>query len=380
MFRVTSTGAKSFAFKYRPPGSRETITLTIGSIKDVDLAEARRLVGGFRQMLVNGQDPRENSPRAARKKAEEASIQFGAVADEYVEKYAKPNKDSWKLDEYYLKRAKTWFVGRQIAGLTDDDLAEFLDDIAGDAPVTANRTQSVLHKMFSWAKEPGRKYVPLNPLSDMARRGGKEKRRDRVLSDDEIRVLWRGLDDPKVPCKKDTGLALKLVLATMARPGQVARARVDGMIGLSGDDPQWHLRPEHVKKRREVIVPLNHVSVGIIKIAIKDDGQKVLFPTSLGEMETMTRHSLSQSLNDKPSEDRIGIRAFLGMAHFTPHDLRRTAATISRRAGAPRDDVKALLDHIEGDVTAVYDKYDMLKEKKAVTEILGRELERIIGG
>ena len=75
----------------------------------------------------------------------------------------------------------------------------------------------------------------------------------------------------------------------------------------------------------------------------------------------------------------MGIREFLGMAHFTAHDLRRTAATIARRAGAARPDVKALLDHLQGDVTDVYDKYDMLQEKRRVVEILAAELLRIIG-
>ena len=67
------------------------------------------------------------------------------------------------------------------------------------------------------------------------------------------------------------------------------------------------------------------------------------------------------------------------MEHFTAHDLRRTAATIARRAGAARPDVKALLDHLQGDVTDVYDKYDMLQEKRQVVEILATELLRIIG-
>ena len=66
------------------------------------------------------------------------------------------------------------------------------------------------------------------------------------------------------------------------------------------------------------------------------------------------------------------------MAHFTAQDLRRTAATIARRAGAPRPDVKALLDHLQGDVTDVYDKYDMLPEKRRVVDILAAELRRII--
>nr|WP_166309075.1 tyrosine-type recombinase/integrase [Bradyrhizobium sp. 2S1]MCK7664803.1 tyrosine-type recombinase/integrase [Bradyrhizobium sp. 2S1] len=67
------------------------------------------------------------------------------------------------------------------------------------------------------------------------------------------------------------------------------------------------------------------------------------------------------------------------MDHFTPHDLRRTAATIARRADAPRDCVKATLDHVNGEVTDVYDKYDMLKEKTDVQGILASALTNIIG-
>lgn len=52
---------------------------------------------------------------------------------------------------------------------------------------------------------------------------------------------------------------------------------------------------------------------------------------------------------------------------------------IARRAGAPRPDVKALLDHVNGDVTEVYDKYDMLKEKRQVEDLLASELRRIVG-
>lgn len=379
MFRVTETGAKSFAFKYKLPGTRQVITLTIGPVDAIGLAEARELAGGYRQLLIKGEDPRQHSKREIKRRDEKQAIQFSAVADQYIEEYAKPRKDSWKNDQLYLKRVKEWFDGVPIHRITDDDLAECLDDIAETAPVSANRTQSVLHTLWKWAKQPGRKYVQINPLADMHRRGGKETRRDRVLTDAEIRTLWHGLDHPEIPCTRPVALALKLVLSTMVRPGQAAGALIKGLQGLSGDDPQWQLETESVKKRREVIVPLNPLAVSVIKQAMADPYQIVLFPARRGENEEMARHSLSKALNDRPSEDRIGIRTFLKMEHFTPHDLRRTAATISRRAGAPRPDVKAMLDHINGDVTAVYDKYDMIKEKWDVARILGDELTRIIG-
>jgi len=115
----------------------------------------------------------------------------------------------------------------------------------------------------------------------------------------------------------------------------------------------------------------------------------VLFPSrfdSEGKV-SIRRDALSQALNGKKNEkrrdgrreDRIGIREFLKLDHFTGHDLRRTGATLARRAGAPRPDVKAMLDHINGDVTAIYDKYDMLEEKRAVVATLAGELRRVIG-
>ena len=67
----------------------------------------------------------------------------------------------------------------------------------------------------------------------------------------------------------------------------------------------------------------------------------------------------------------------LGMAKWTPHDLRRTAATLARRHGVPRDHVRALLAHTEGDVTAIYDRFDMLPEKRRAVTTLGSAIDAI---
>jgi integrase len=69
----------------------------------------------------------------------------------------------------------------------------------------------------------------------------------------------------------------------------------------------------------------------------------------------------------------------LGMEKWTPHDLRRTAATLARRHGVPRDHVRALLAHTEGDVTSIYDQYDMLAEKRAAVIKLGSAIDAIVG-
>ena len=63
------------------------------------------------------------------------------------------------------------------------------------------------------------------------------------------------------------------------------------------------------------------------------------------------------------------IVAALGIERFTPHDLRRTAATILDRAGYSLEQIGALLAHTG--VTAVYarwDKFDLRREMATAVE------------
>lgn len=389
--RVRPTGAKSFIIVYRAGTGRTAPTrrFTIAAVGKLppDLArnQAKILLGA----VANGADP-AGEKRSARPRRDR--VTFDQLAQKYLDEYAKVRKSSWKNDESYLKRPRAKWKRRPADEITDDDVAELLEKIGANAPVSANRTQSILHTLFSWAAEPGRKHVKENPVRNMKRRFN-EAARERVLTDGEIKTLWWGLDDPELPASRPVALALKLILATMVRPGQSVGAMVPELVGLDGEDPQYHIPKDRVKKRREVIVPLNGLAVTIIREAIADKRQGAVFCSwSFGSAEPadadagfapLTRDALSAALNGRPAKGkrpaRKGIREHLGMAHWTPHDLRRTAATVARRGGAKREDVKALLDHLEGDVTATYDKYNMLKEKREVATILEAELRKIIG-
>jgi len=389
--RVRPTGAKSFIIVYRAgtgrmaPFRRFTIAAVGKLAPDLARNQAKILLG----TVANGADP-AGEKRAAR--PQRGRLAFDELAQLYLDQYAKVRKSSWKNDESYLKRPRAKWKRRPAAEITDDDVAELLEEIGATAPVSANRTQSILHTLFSWAAEPGRKHVKENPVRNMKRRFN-ETPRERVLTDSEVKTLWWGLDDPDLPASRPVALALKLILATMVRPGQSVGALVQELMDLDGEDPQYHVPKDRVKKRREVIVPLNGLAVSIIREAIADERQGAVFCSwSFGMRDSendeewfapLTRDALSAALNGRAAKGkhppRKGIREHLGMAHFTPHDLRRTAATIARRGGAKREDVKALLDHLEGDVTATYDKYNMLKEKRQVATTLEAELRKIIG-
>ena len=69
----------------------------------------------------------------------------------------------------------------------------------------------------------------------------------------------------------------------------------------------------------------------------------------------------------------------LGIVHFTPHDLRRTAATFMAQAGELDEVIDAVLNHVKGGVIKVYNLYRYDKEKQAALENWERKLKSLIG-
>jgi len=363
--RVTERGAKSFAFQYRSKRDGKVVRLTLGTYPDLGLADARMKAEQYRHLIAQGGDPRDEK-RDAVTSAKRQGKTFDEVAELYMEQYAKPNKASWQDDQSHLKRPRAKWRNLAISAITDDHVAELLDEIVVEAPVSANRTQSILHTLFRWAKEPGRKYVTINPLADMKRRA-KETPKDRVLSDDEIRTLWHALDIE--PVNPSIALMLKMILLTAARPGMVAGMLRDELHGLDGAAPEWHLPASRMKNGKPFILPLSPQAVAIIKQAQPEPAEPVIFPSPHHNRAPMARQSLSRAA--------VVLVDQLGMAKWTPQDLRRTAATLARRHGVPRDHVRALLAHTEGDVTAIYDRFDMLPEKRRAVTTLGSAIDAI---
>jgi integrase len=363
--RVTDRGVRTFAYTYRSPTRQCMARLTIGRYPDISLAQARQLADDYRKAVANGRDPQAEKIEARTKAP---VVTFDLVAEQYLEQYAKVRKASWRNDEHCLRRPVAAWRGRSIRSITDDDAAALLNTIAATAPVSANRTQATLHTLFVWAKQPPRKYVILNPLADLPRR--RETPKDRELDANELRILWHGLDAPNLPTDRPIALALRFILLTMARPGMVAGATRDEMRDLDGEAPEWHLGADRMKNRKPFIVPLSGAAVEIIREAMPDPDQLAVFRSRWHARASIGRASISHAL--------LGIVAHLGMQPFTPHDLRRTAATIARRAGASRESVEALLAHTKADVTAIYDRYDMLAEKRQAADILADAVAGIV--
>ena len=110
-------------------------------------------------------------------------------------------------------------------------------------------------------------------------------------------------------------------------------------------------------------VPLSPAAVRLIGEALdpsKDEANgandQAVFAGRFEGVEALARHSLSQAVRRIVTENEL--------AAFTPHDLRRTGATIAQAARLPVDFVKALLNHNDKGVTGIYARWHMFEEKR----------------
>ena len=118
---------------------------------------------------------------------------------------------------------------RSCAGeVTKHDIATLSNDIvAGKFGVpsvsNARHMRKAVSGLFNWAAEAGRDYVTASPCVNLPKLDP-EHPRTRVLSEDEIRIFWHGLDRDDLPWDRKTRLALKFELVTMLRSGELLAA------------------------------------------------------------------------------------------------------------------------------------------------------------
>jgi len=360
--RVSPKGKKSFVYMYRHEGKARFLTL--GDYPRMTLADAHKAHAEAMKKVEEGIDP---GAEAVAERAEDRQAPTVAVlADEYMEKWAKPRKRSWREDERILKKDILPEWGRRKAReITRRDVIRLLDGIVDrGAGIMANRTLAAIRKMFNFAVS--RDIVPVSPCLAV-RSPAPEQQRDRVLTTDEIRAFWHGLDGAKMA--EGTKLALKLQLVTDQRKAEIVTARWDE-IDLT--DKWWTIPPEKAKNKMAHRVPLSPLALELLQAAKKITGDSPwLFPSPQTDRH-ITPEAVDHALR-RPGLEALGFT-------FVPHDLRRTAASHMTGMGISRLVVSKILNHAERGVTSVYDRSSYDREKRQALDSWGRKLQAIVEG
>jgi integrase len=379
-FVVQPSGARSWAVRYRADG--KPAKLTLGPFPAVGLAEARRRAREELGKIAGGEDPastKRTAREAARAAAAAESDRVSAVATEFVKRAVTKRtghrriSDSWAAERERLLRVEVLpkIGSKRIGDVTKADILGLLEGMVDrGSAVNANRLLAVLRRMFNWCisrglvdKSPCDKLTPPAP----------ETSRDRVLSDDEIRLVWNAFGRVGYPF----GPMAQLLLLTGARLNEIASGR---WSEIDLEAKTWTVAKERSKNGVAHELPLSDAAIGILRSLPRIGDRKDVFVFS-----TTGRTPVSGFSNAKEAIDRAMVEAHGADAipHWTFHDLRRSAASGMAGIGSAPHVVEAALGHKSGTikgVAAVYNRYSYNVEKRAALDAWSRRIDSIISG
>jgi integrase len=137
----------------------------------------------------------------------------------------------------------------------------------------ANRVSALLAQMFSFGVERG--MHDASPFISLPRRGGTEKSRNRKLNDREVRVFWKKLTSWRLSV--EVRIALKLILVTVQRPGEVALAAREE---FDLERRIWTIPKERSKNGQPHEVPLSDLALTLLRhLRRRLGGTQYLFPS-----------------------------------------------------------------------------------------------------
>jgi integrase len=341
-FIVQPSGVKSWAVRYRLNG--RTFKHTLGRYPLFDLKTAREAGAKALRAVAEG-----GQPGAQRTDTVDAAV------TQFIERHGKRRYRPRSLHEaerLLHRHVLANWRSRKLNSISCADVRALLDSI--EAPWAANRTLNLVSKFFNWCVE-----VDLLEASPVAgiKKPFAEPSRDRVLTDDELRAVWRAADGVGYPF----GSIVQLLALTGQRRGEVAGMRWDEIAG-----DLWTLPKERTKNARLHTVPLSRQAMAIIEAAprISDFVFSANGEQSVSGFSNPKRH----------------IAEIAGVINWRLHDLRRSVASGMARLGINLPVIEKVLNHSGGSfagIVGVYQRHEYAKEKREALQQWADHVERL---
>ena len=237
------------------------------------------------------------------------------------------------------------------------DVMELIDSIVDrGSPVTARRVHAHLHRFFAWCVSRG--YIDTNPMMYLSK-PGVDNKRDRVLSDEELKRVWNEASALGWPF----GSAILFLILTGAR-----RQEIGGLRWSEIKDHRIELGGLRTKNGHAHSIPLSAPALQILETIPRVVDCEFVF-TAKGKSAIANWSRTKAKLDHK-----LGFEWRL-------HDLRRTLATGLQKLGTPLQVTKSILGHTAGSrggIVGVYQRYDYANEKRAALEAWGEHVASLV--
>jgi integrase len=348
--RLRATGSRTFVFQYKI-GEKQW-RMSLGAVSALDIGKAREIAKDLYARVRLGQNPAADKADAKIR----ASETFGAIVGRFLayQRSRLRPRSYPDLERHLLKHSKT-LHDIELAKITRRDIATVIAAVAENSgAVTGNRVRTSLSGFFAWAMGEG--LLDQNPVIGTNKR--EEKKRKRVLSPEELRLIWTHAGDDHY------GTILRLLALTGARADEIAALRWSEV-----DKDTITLPPERVKNGREHEIPLSPAAREIIEAQPKRrnaDGTPRDFIFGNGQGAFAGWSNCKNAL-----VERITKAIGKPLPHWTPHDLRRSFSTHANELGTAPHVVEACLGHVSGfraGVAGVYNLALYRSEKRAALE------------
>jgi integrase len=336
--RVSSTH-RGWVLFYRWNG--KLTRLTLGSYPATGIAAARAKALEAKHALAEGRDPRTAQGDT-----------FASICDEYLRREGSKLR-TLASRESLLRRLVLPILGaRPIGEIQRSEIIRCLDGVEDEqGPVQADRTLGAISRIMNWhASRSDNFRSPI--VRGMARTKPKERARDRILSDDELRAVWKQAEADGV-----FGAMIRFILLTAAR-----RSEASELPWTEIDGAEWTLPAERNKTKFELVRPLSKAA---LKVLPPKAGEWVF-----GAGKPITAFSRLKREFDETCD----------VYGYTLHDLRRTARSLLSRAGIDADIAERCLGHVIPGVRGVYDRHEYYREKQQAYEALAALIDRIVKG
>ena len=366
--RLRPSGAASYVVMKRLPGQTKPTRITLGRVGDLTLQDAREkareAIAATRQgVRVNAEKRRERT--IARQVEAETGYRpgsFGETAERYIRSECKMLARGADVEAVIRRHLLPPWGERQLDELRRRDLTALLDPIIESGRTqSAHKLREVAIRIVNWAIDRGD--IELNFLATASRgrrRAGilRRTRRDRVLTDDEIRAIWQACYHVGWPFRDFVRLALML--------GQ-RREEIAAMewVELDLQRRLWVIPAERYKTRVEHAIPLPAPAIELI-CSMPRVCERFVFSTAPGTH--FSGFSKSKARLDDLSR----------VSGWRIHDLRRTVRTNLAALRVDTNTAERVLGHVIGGVRGVYDRYAYLDEKREALDRWAARLGCII--
>jgi integrase len=343
---VYPAGTKTWVYRYKIYNKKDYVIL--GHYPEITLAEARKKFIELKEKKRSGQNPKDTLLPVKNNHVKNLVLDWYA---NYIEKHRKqPLQIKQQIDADIIPL----FGDMQLDKIQTRDISKGLDSIVKrGSPIHANKVLSTLKQAFNYAVSRGE--LDINPAVNIRARdiGGIEKPRDRNLSLDEIKALWIFLDSTAHHLSLQTKNAIKIILLTGIRSGELRLATWDE---FDFEQSLWSIPAAHTKTGLVMKVHLTEQVKTFLRQLKETEVSNFVLP-GLNGTTPLTDKALSRAINR--IQERVGI------PHWTAHDLRRTFATqLGEALHVDPVVIEKCLGHKMPKIMATYNKNEMLPQRK----------------